>query len=343
MKKCLSASVLLCAAALLAACSPATQASLADAEASVAANRFYEARQTLLALRKDEGPSRENALLLAQVHLELGDGFSAERYLTELRDLDGETADWVTMRAHSLILQGSAQKARELIEGFVGDPPEDGTHAWLRVWAAMEEGAIEDAEEIVDAALFAHPQSAPLHAKAARLSSFRGNWDAAKRHTDEALESDPENFEALLMRGEYQIAQDDLEAALATYQLASQTHSDFAVSKANVAGLLLDLDRLDEAGEVLDHGLQMHPEYPLLRFNAARLAALRGDWEAARDVLQTMSPSWKRGYPAATLLEGEVEAALGNHTMARVYYMRLVNDPHLTEQVEDLLALLPDP
>ena len=60
----------------------------------------------------------------------------------------------------------------------------------------------------------------------------------------------------------------------------------------------------------------------------------------ARETMQRLPREWKRDFPAATLLEGEIEAALGNHAMARTLYAGLVDDPRFAEPAADLLIRL---
>lgn len=320
-------------------CSMTPAPSSADVEAALEDNRFLDAKSALLAIRETEGASLSNSKMLAQVMLELGDGYTAERYLTATED--SSDAEWTVLRAHAAILQGRARQARQILNDFRGPPPADGRFDWLLVWAAMEEDEIGEAEALVDAALRQYPRSAPLHAKAARLCVWRDNWDAARRHADEALEYDPTNYEALLVRGESEIHAGDLDEALNTYETAAEQYPDFAVPSANVAGLLLDLGRLDEAERVLNAAFQSHPQFSLLRFHAARLSALRGQWANARQTVQAIPLEWKRDFPAATLLEGEIESALGNYAMARTLYARLADDPRYAQQVAELLDQLP--
>ncbi|MFU7528025.1 tetratricopeptide repeat protein [Qipengyuania sp. ASV99] len=313
----------------------------ADVEKAIADNRFYDARSGLLAWREYAGPSPENSQELAQVMLDLGDGHTAERYLNELRDAQGESPLWTTMRAQSLILQGQAWRARELLDEFEGAARDNGDHAWLRVWAAMEEAQIDEAQELLANGLGLYPQSARLHAKAARLAVWRGDWDTADQHVDEALRIDPDEYEAMLIGGEVRIAKGDLEGALLAYQTAGAAYPDFAIPQANIAGLMLDLGRTDAAEPVLERALRTHPDFALLRFNLARLHGLKGRWSTAREILLALPADWKRNFPAATLLEGEAEAALGNHAMAMTLYRSAAGDPRFEQKADELMALLP--
>lgn len=326
---------------LLSGCEAAPTVDLKQADRALAEHRFYDARGQLMAIRDAAGPSADTAQKLARVALELGDGYAAEYHLGEWRSISGESSDWVAMRAHSMILEGSPRSARELIKQFNGTRPLPARHEWLLVWTAMEEGKPEKAQELVSAALARYPQSADLHARAGRLMAMQGDWAAADEHVTSALQADPHHFEALLLQGESRIAKGDLAGALEPYQIAVKTYPDFAVPYANSAGLLLDLGRMDEAEKSLATALARHPNFPLLRFSAARLNAMRGRWADARSSLQAMPMEFKRGFPAATLLEAEAESALGNHAMARSLIESLASKPGMRDQVAELLKRLP--
>lgn len=336
-----SVPVVLFAAAMLSACHNSAPTSMAEAEAAIADNRYLDARQRLLDWRAANGGSQENSALLAEVMIALGSGYTAERYLTELEPERGTTPEWLSLRARSLILQGKAWKARELVEQSPLHGWPAGEREYLLVWAAMEEGKTKEAIELVDQVLRLNPENAGLHAKAARLAVWQGDWNAADRHVDASLAIDPYHFEALLLRGESQIAGGNLEAALQTYQRTVAVYPDFAVPRANVVGLLLDLNRLDEAEKALDTALQAHPEFSLLRFNAARLSAIRGEWRNARETIQSLPSEWTRTFPAATMLEADIEAALGNHAMARTLYAQLAGDPRFAQKVRTKRDALP--
>ncbi len=339
-------SLLLLSIMLLSGCNAAPSAEMIlaeqkQAERALSEHRFHDARSKLIMIQETAGPSAATAKGLARVALELGDGYAAEYQLSKLRSYSGETSEWIAMRAQSMILQGATGSARDLITRFIGTRPPTDRQAWLLVWAAMEEGKVKEAQEMADSALALYPQSADLHARAGRLMAMQGDWDAADMHGAAALQADPQHYEALLLQGESRIAKGDLAGALEPYQIAAKIYPDFAVPFANVAGLLLDLGRQDEAQRVLKTALAKHPDFPLLRFSAARLDAMRGRWPEARATLQAMPLAFKRDFTPALLLEAEVEAGLGNHALARSMYESLANEPGMRDQVAELLQRLP--
>lgn len=337
---------LLLSIALLSGCDaepPANmlQAAQGHVEQALTEHRYLDARSKLILIQEAAGPSAATAKGLARVALELGDGYAAEYQLNQLRSFSGETSELIAMRAQSMILQGATGSARDLINRFNGTRAPSDRQAWLLVWAAMEEGKVEEAQEIADSAIALYPRSADLHARAGRLMAMQGDWGAADKHVAAALQSDPQHYEALLLQGESRIAKGDLAGALEPYQTAAKTYPDFAVPFANIAGLLMDLGRLDEAQKVLKTARAKHPDFPLLRFSAARLDAMRGRWPEARITLQDLPMAFKRDFTPALLLEAEVEAGLGNHALARSMYESLASEPRMRDQVADLLKRLP--
>lgn len=323
--------------AVLGGCQDAPSADLSQIDRVLTEHRFYDARSALKAIREDEGPSPETTRRLADIELELGDGYTAERYLNEWRSASGEDPEWITRRAHAYILQGKPRMARDLLDQAKGPMPDEERVAWLRVWAAMEDEDLDRAGQELASGLARFPESAALHARAARLARWQGDWQTAIEHNDEALRLDPKNYEALLLQGEQRIADADMEGALASYRLAAKTYPDFAVPPANVAGILLDLKRPKEAQKVLAPALARNPGFPLLQFNAARLDASRGRWKEARATLQGMPMQFKRDFPAAIVLEGQVEAKLGNQGTARALLMSVAGKPGVGAQATELL------
>ena len=326
---------------LLAGCQQSPPIDLSQVDQTLAQHRYTEARRALLDLRKNNADSLDAVRRLALLEMEMGDGYSAERYLDEWRAIGGETPEWVTHRARSLILQGKARLARDLLEQAAPAQDEAERRAWLLVWAAMEEGRVEQAQEQATVALARFPRSPDLHARAGRLMALQGDWEAADQHVSEALAADPQHYEALLLKGEGLIARGDLEGALEPYRLAAKIYPDFAVPPANVAGLLIDLGRLEEAQSVLRPALERHADFALIQFTSARLDAQNKRWKQARATLQAIPAQFKRDVPAAILLEADVEAALGNHATAQALYASIMNKPGMQGVVTERLGQAP--
>lgn len=325
----------------LGGCGSAASTDLAEVDQALAQHRFADARNQLLAIREDDKSSIETNRRLALLELEIGDGYAAERYLDEWRRATGETPEWVTQRARSLILQGKARSARDFLESAEPAEAEAPRRAWLKVWATMEEGNNARALDEVMVALSQYPQSADLNARAGRLMALQGDREAANRYLTAALAVAPQHYEALLLQGEGRIAAGDLEGALESYRIAAKGYPDFAVPHANVAGLLIDLGRLQEAEQALKPALARYPGFPLLKFTAARLQAANKRWAQARTILQAMPTQFKRDVPAAILLEADAEAALGNQAMAQSLYASIANRPGLENVVAERMSAGP--
>ncbi len=327
--------------AVLGGCNPAPAARLADIDRALSERRYADARTALLALRQHDANSIETVRRLAKVELALEDGYAAERYLDEWRRITGETPEWTTLRARALILEGRSRFARDVLERAAPAEQEAEQRAWLRVWALMEEGKFEKAEETVMTALDRYPRSPNLHGRAGRLMAMLGEWEAVNQHVSEALAVDPQHYESLMLLGESRIAEGNLEGALEPYRTAARVYPEFAMPPVNVVSLLIDLNRLDEARRVLKPALARHPRFPLLRFMSARLDAASKRWAQARMTLQALPAPFKRDVPSAILLEGDVEAALGNQANAQSLYASIANRRQLADQVARRLNQAP--
>ncbi len=126
-----------------------------------------------------------------KLELDFGDGYAAERYLDEWRSLAGTSPEWVTLRARSLILQGKSRSAQDFLEQAEPTEAEGAARAWLTVWAAMEQGDNDRAQEEVMTALARYPRSPDLNARAGRLLAMQGNREAASEYVAAALAADP--------------------------------------------------------------------------------------------------------------------------------------------------------
>lgn len=331
----------LLALAVLGSCGPAPATQLTEIDRALSQRRYTEARDALLVLRKQDANSIETVRRLAKVELELEDGYSAERYLDEWRAITGETPEWVTHRARALILQRRARFARDFLEQAKPAEAEAEQRAWLLVWALMEERKFEKAEQEVMTALARYPQSPNLHARAGRLMAMLGEWEAVNQHVAEALAADPQHYESLMLLGESRLAEGNPEGALEPYRLAAKTYPELAIPQANVVNILIDLGQLEEAQKVLRPALARHPRLPLLRFMSARLDAANKRWAQARATLQAVPAPFKRAVPAVVLLEGDVEAALGNQANAQSLYASIANQPRVARQVAERLNAPP--
>ncbi|HEY6336001.1 MAG TPA: XrtA/PEP-CTERM system TPR-repeat protein PrsT, partial [Alphaproteobacteria bacterium] len=183
---------------------------------------------------------------LAKVYLQLEDFTSAEREARSARELSGDEADFLPILADALLAQKKFEDVLNVIEPGDRAPVLEsqartaigiaaaGLHyganaeAMLRDAIRLDPSAMkprlqlaqllnktnpESADQVIDAAIAASPQSAePLQLKGEMLWS-RGDLDGAVRLFGEALLADPKNLRAHLSRANVDIVQGKFAAA----------------------------------------------------------------------------------------------------------------------------------
>jgi len=78
----------------------------------------------------------------------------------------------------------------------------------------------------------------------------------------------------------------DLIEAVACYRHALRFEPEMKVAWNNLGSALFELGRAADAEEAFDSGIRIDPSYPKFFLGKANLAAVRGDFEQARDHLR---------------------------------------------------------
>ncbi|MFT5138589.1 MAG: TolB-like protein/Tfp pilus assembly protein PilF [Lysobacterales bacterium] len=161
-------------------------------------------------------------------------------------------------------------------------------------WWRRSPQEIQKAIELFAKALEHDPQYAPAYAAIADslvLLSLYGNItqikaiERAQPMIEKALAIDPESAEAFAALGlaRWQIGQTD--AAESALRQAILLNEDYVPAHLWLGGLLADLGRIPEQGQVLQRAMAIDPLNELLAINYAGNHFVQGDYEAARDIL----------------------------------------------------------
>lgn len=329
--------VLLSAVTLtLSACSDDPETSLADAQAAFDDHRFTVARDALGEILAHEEQQPEALLLMIRTALELGDGYMAERYLDQLPREAVSPLERVELQAQTEIIKG---QPRQALAALAAGPPRDrwtGETYALLVWAYHEDGSLGENYRELDEALERFPADPSVNALAAREYKRLNNWPNVELAVEAALAADPENFEARLIAGELAIRAGELERALSIYQELSKDFPEHAVPLTNVAGLQIDLDRNSAAERTLTRAIALHPDYPMLKFQHARLLYAKGQYEQARRQLQEMQIPVE-SYKPALILSAQLSLRLGYKEQATVQLLRAAADPFYADEARAIM------
>lgn len=290
-------------------CGADPKALAAKARSEYAAHQ-YLAAQTDLAGALAANPNDPALLELhARNALAMGDGIAAGASLDKLAGLT-HPADFKRMLAEAALLRGQAQDALAAL----GD---DKTAAGLRLrgLALLSQGNQAGAEQAFQAGLAAEPRNAPLLASLSRLKLMSGDTQAARGLADRALAADGDLLDAMLVNAQVATAEGRLGNALAAYDKAGKRYPGNLAALTGQAALLGDLGRTDELSALLA-GFQGTTTDGTMAYLKARLAAAKGDWSAARDILQANEDKLK-DRDDANVLYAQALTQIGQPEQAR--------------------------
>lgn len=267
-------------ALVLGGCGADPKALAAKARSEYAAHDYLAAQVDIAAAMA----AMPNDPALLELHarnaLAMGDGIAAGASLEKLAALTSKPADFNRLLAEAAVLRGQAQEALTAL----GD---DKSAAGLRLrgLALLTQGDKAGAEQAFQAGLTTDPKNAPTLASYARLKLLNGDTAEARRLADSALAADGDLLDAMLVDGQIATAEGRLGNALAAYAKAGKRYPGNLAALTGQAGLLGDLGRTDELAALLA-GFQGRSTDGTIDYLKARLAAAKGDWSSARDILQ---------------------------------------------------------
>ncbi len=325
-------------ALIVGGCSGVEPSTNGDAERALEQHEFRIARAHLADIFSNGEPDQETYQLQLELMLETGDGHGAMAALDNISDSTISFYERRIARAHALLLQGRAQDAANLYAE--SDPQNLGAEDFRMVlWAMRALGNDEAFTSGMDTALEEFPDDADINTLAGEYLLAQGLIEEAQTYADTATESDPTNFSSLLLQGQLAIANQELETALELYQNANEIYPTRAAAKANIVGLLLDLDRVADAGTMLEEGLKHHPDDPFMVWQHARYALATDDLDTARLALEKARRTF-RSNTDFVLLSAQLEDKVGNVSLAISEYERYLRDVDTDTAVEQRLETL---
>lgn len=326
------------ASSLISACSPAPEASLAEATRAYEQGDFIAARNQLAGVFASGDANDQAYLLQMRVMLDMANGYAALAALEKLPESALDAAQRRVATAHAQLLQGKPQEALGLYEGV---EPASFSEADFRMvlWALREVGQDEEFANGMDLALERFPDSPDINAMAGEQLIRLGNPNDAVVYAERALKHGPANYEALLTNGRVAIAKGNLTRAMQHYAEAARLYPFHATPHANVAGLQLDLGKVEEAGKTLAGALRDHPDHPFLQWQQARFALAKQDIGAARLALEAARRSFSNNAEFA-LLSARIEEQAGNPVLAAAEYRRYLKIQGPNPEIQALIARL---
>ncbi|HMV37878.1 MAG TPA: PEP-CTERM system TPR-repeat protein PrsT [Plasticicumulans sp.] len=293
-------------------------------------------------------------ILLGRIYLLKG---RAEAAVFELQTANRLGADRTTTdpyRARAYLQLG---RYKDLIDTVSGDGLAPRTRAEVlaaRGSALLELGQLFDAEQAFASAKDADPASPAGWSGMTVLRLRQGALVQAEQEAQHAVDLGPGDAEAwnALASVMHQSGKDD--EALAAYARALEVDPRMLAARLARAGLLLDLDRLDEAGQDIESLRKEYPVEPRGMLLRALWLQRRGETDAARAaladtgaVLKAVPRETMERFPALLLVSGMTHSALGELERARddlARYLELAPDnPGARKQLGAVYVRLNEP
>jgi tetratricopeptide (TPR) repeat protein len=245
----------------------------------------------------------------AETDLRLGDGVEAEAELRRARAL-GIGADATRhLMAHAFLLQHRPDQA--IAEAARAPAAYAGYAGRIRGLAAMDLGDIPQATAAFNAALWAAPKDSGIWTAIARFRRSTGELAGAIDAADKAVALDPDNAEALELRGELTRSQYGLVAALPWFDRALQIDPKYVSAMVERAATLGDLGRASDMLAAARAILAVDAKNPNAWLLQAALAARAGKYDLARALYRRTGGALD-DQPAALLLAAAVDLQTGN-------------------------------
>lgn len=309
------------AALALGGCGADPEMLLARAQKEFATHDFKAAQLDIATVLKERSNHPAALALHARTALALGDGEGAEAALAKLPP-NRRPANFALMLGEAALLRRDAAAAERAV---AADRSAEGWR--VRAMAALLRGEDGAAQDAFAKGEMAFGPKARVLADHARQRLHGGDIPGAVALVRRALAEDGASLDARLMEARLAVAAGDLGSAVALYDRISKDWPGNLAALTGKAGVLGDLGRTKEMGDVLAQASRAGAGAADLAWLQARAAAAAGDWRGAREVLQANEAVFA-GRSEAALLYAQVLIKLGQPEQARARLQpELTRDP----------------
>jgi len=148
--------------------------------------------------------------------------------------------------------------------------------------ALCEKGKYSEARQILKTLIDKNPTNSEYHRIMGQIRSDEGDQDEAVNYLIDALRWDSKNGWALMMMGNILAKfKKDIPTALKYFDQALLANVNDYISLTNVAYLMFQQGKSDEAKRYLDASLQINPKYPNIHFILGLIAEKEKDLDSA--------------------------------------------------------------
>ncbi|MBP9035579.1 MAG: tetratricopeptide repeat protein, partial [Pseudomonadales bacterium] len=225
-------------------------------------------------------------VLLGKAHLRSADPAAAETALEKALELGVSRSEVTVPLAQAFYEQGHYDELiAQLQPDATATQSQRAELLVLRGHAYKMLGQREEAAQTYRRARAADPRYVPSILSEADLLAEEGKRDDAGQLIEQALALAPNDPAVWTRKASVAHAYGDVTTALAGYDRALTIDSGIVEARVGRAGLLVDLDRLEQADPDLEYLLREVPGEPRAHYLHAVVLNKRGDGDAARKAL----------------------------------------------------------
>jgi cellulose synthase operon protein C len=288
---------------------------IAQARTAVEKNDFKAAEIHLKNLLQKTPDSAEARFLLGQVYFQAADFRSAEKELHRAIEAGYDRSKTVPTMFHAMLQVGEYQKIIDehknlAVEG--NDVKARVLDQVARAYLALNKR--EDAQASFREALTLKPD---LPAAKAGLIGILAVTDraAAKSQVDALVKQAPESFETLILKGDLELAENQLVPARDSFIKAVQADPNNALARAKLGAIFIDLKNFKDAQTQINELRRMSPNSPAGMHLQALYEFRQGKLPAARDAVQ-LALKAAPDYLPSVALAGNIFLNLGQNEQA---------------------------
>ena len=327
MKKMRTIAALVVISASLAACGKqlSSEEYLQRGQAQIAEGKLAAATIELKnAVAADVGNAQAR-LLLGTTYFDTGDVQSAAKELQKALELGSPADEVLPLLAQALLLADEHGELARLDASELSGAQRATVLAAQGLGKAAD-GKLPEANELVQSALDAYPDSVYALTTHARLLLASNSVAPARAELERALELDPRFAQAWSTLGDLDIREGELAKAGESFGKAIELQSRVGGFPDRLKRTLLrfDLRKFDEARQDVDEMKRISPKHPGVAFAEGVLQLHDKQLDAARESLEKAVQASDSAYPLALYMLAGINLEQGNIAQADDYARRFV-------------------
>ncbi|WP_138379644.1 XrtA/PEP-CTERM system TPR-repeat protein PrsT [Luteithermobacter gelatinilyticus] len=261
---------------------------------------------------------------LGNLYIRRGDALSAEKELSRALKLGGANDALVLDLAKAYLMQRKYDEVLSLVKlDEIGERYQGDAHLIIgNAYQGLND--LESALRYYEKGEEIKGRNDQIAVGIAQIYNIQKEYEKAEAKVDQALELNPKNVQALLLKGELIHRLQGPQHSLEYFENALQYAPNNVTAQIKKAGVLFDLKRDEEALGQLDETLKLSPRHPLANYLAAIIYARRNSPDKATEFLDRGGSTLDK-FPPALMLRGVINYSGGNYAQAIYYLNRLID------------------